>query len=109
MKRILNRVLAMLLAAILLAAPVCAVQTVTARGRMDGTGAGKFIPNDGLTRATLATILWRMENCPTSLSVSGFSLLSGRAGDDLVKQRLHLFYRAARDMVRRGKLRRVVR
>ena len=90
MKRILNRILAMLLAAILLAAPVCAVQTgytdvpenawykeavqtVTARGWMDGTGEGKFSPNDGLTRAMLTTILWRMEDCPAAAVTGNFT------------------------------------
>ena len=90
MKRTLNRILAMLLAAILLAAPVCAAQTsytdvpesawyekavftVTERGRMDGTGAGNFSPEGSLTRAMLAAILWRMENCPAAETGIHFS------------------------------------
>ena len=39
---------------------------------------------------------------------SAFTLCACRAGDDLIEQRLHRLDRAARDMVRRGKLRRVV-
>ena len=90
MKRILNRILAMLLAAILLAAPVCAAQTgytdvpenawyeeavrtVTERGWMNGTGSGKFSPNATLTRAMLATVLWRMENCPAATATGNFT------------------------------------
>ena len=90
MKRILNRILAMLLAAILLAAPVCAAQTgytdvpenawykeairtVTERGWMDGTGSGKFSPNATLTRAMLATVLWRMENYPAATATGNFT------------------------------------
>ena len=80
----------MLLVTILLAAPVCAAQTgytdvpenawyeeavrvVTERGWMDGTGDGKFSPNDGLTRAMLATILWRMEDCPAAAVTANFT------------------------------------
>ena len=90
MKRILNRIPAMLLAAILLAAPVCAAQTdytdvpenawyeeavrtVTERGWMNGTGSGKFSPNATLTRAMLATVLWRMENCPAAAATGNFT------------------------------------
>ena len=90
MKRILNRILAMLLIVILLVAPVCAVQTgytdvpenewyeeairtVTERGWMDGTGSGKFSPNATLTRAMLATVLWRMENCPAAAATGNFT------------------------------------
>ena len=80
----------MLLIVILLVAPVCAVQTgytdvpenawyeeairtVTERGWMDGTGSGKFGPNDGLTRAMLATIIWRMEDCPAAAATGNFT------------------------------------
>ena len=80
----------MLLAAILLAAPVCAAQTgytdvtenawyeeavrmVTERGWMDGTGAEKFSPEGRLTRAMLATILWRMEDCPAAAVTANFT------------------------------------
>lgn len=90
MKRILNRIPAMLLAAILLAAPVCAAQTdytdvpenawyeeavrtVTERGWMNGTGSGKFSPNATLTRAMLSTVLWRMENCPAATATGNFT------------------------------------
>lgn len=90
MKRTLNRILAMLLAAILLAAPVCAAQTgytdvpenawyeeairtVTEQGWMNGTGSGKFSPNATLTRAMLATVLWRMENCPAAAATGNFT------------------------------------
>lgn len=90
MKRTLNKILAMLLAAILLAAPVCAAQTgytdvpentwyeeairtVTEQGWMNGTGSGKFSPNATLTRAMLATVLWRMENCPAAAATGNFT------------------------------------
>ena len=80
----------MLLVTILLAAPVCAAQTgytdvpetawyeesvrtVTERGWMDGTGDGKFSPDDSLTRAMLATILWRMEDCPAAAVTGSFT------------------------------------
>ena len=90
MKQTLNKILAMLLAAILLAAPVCAAQTgytdvpenawyeeairtVTEQGWMNGTGSGKFSPNATLTRAMLATVLWRMENCPAAAATGNFT------------------------------------
>ncbi len=80
----------MLLTVIFLAAPVCAAQTgytdvpetawyeesvrtVTEQGWMDGTGAGKFSPEGSLTRAMLATILWRMEDCPAVAAAGNFT------------------------------------
>ncbi len=34
------------------------------RGLLEGTAANTFAPNDGMTRAMLVTVLWRMENEP---------------------------------------------
>jgi len=42
-----------------------AINFVVDRGIMNGTGAGKFSPDAALTRAMMATILWRMEGEPT--------------------------------------------
>jgi len=41
-----------------------AVDFVTSRGLMDGTGSGKFSPDGTLSRAMLAAVLWRLEGKP---------------------------------------------
>ncbi len=40
------------------------VQFCYDRGLLQGTAADAFSPNDGMTRAMLVTVLWRMENEP---------------------------------------------
>ena len=43
-----------------------AVETVSGEGWMNGTGNNCFSPDDSLTRAMLAVILWRIEGSPAS-------------------------------------------
>ena len=45
-----------------------AVQTVTDKGLMNGTNATSFAPNAYVTRATVITVLWRMEGSPEPAS-----------------------------------------
>lgn len=49
-----------------------AVQTVTDKGLMNGTNSTSFAPNAYVTRATVITVLWRMEGCPEPTSQTGF-------------------------------------
>lgn len=42
------------------------VEYVTQKGLFDATGSGKFSPDAPMTRATLATALWRMAGMPKS-------------------------------------------
>lgn len=41
-----------------------AVENVTENGWLNGTGGSRFTPDGNLTRAMLATILWRIEGSP---------------------------------------------
>lgn len=43
-----------------------AVEDVSAKGWMQGTGEHRFSPDAALTRAMLAVVLWRMEGCPAA-------------------------------------------
>ncbi|MBQ3900613.1 MAG: S-layer homology domain-containing protein, partial [Clostridia bacterium] len=43
------------------------------KGYMDGTAPGIFSPAAPLTRAMVATVLWRRENAPAPAGDSGFS------------------------------------
>ena len=49
-----------------------AVQTVTDKGLMNGTNATSFSPSAYVTRATVVTVLWRLEGCPEPASQTGF-------------------------------------
>ena len=50
-----------------------AISFVTDRGLMNGVGGGLFDPDNGVTRAMMATILWRMEGQPAAYGDTGFS------------------------------------
>ena len=50
-----------------------AVEDVTAKGLMNGTGGGKFTPDGTLTRAMLVTVLWRMSGCPEAAAPCPFT------------------------------------
>lgn len=50
-----------------------AVQWCFENGMMNGTSAGRFEPDASLTRAMLATVLYRAENTPAVSGASGFS------------------------------------
>ncbi len=50
-----------------------AVHYVSERGLMDGTGGGKFSPDDTFTRAQLATVLYRIAGQPDVTGEDGFS------------------------------------
>ncbi|MBE6930538.1 MAG: hypothetical protein E7463_09685 [Ruminococcaceae bacterium] len=54
-----------------------AINFVADRGIMNGTGAGQFSPDADLTRAMMATILWRMEGQPTAWYNGQFSDVKG--------------------------------
>ncbi|MBR7032832.1 MAG: S-layer homology domain-containing protein [Clostridia bacterium] len=43
------------------------------KGYMNGVGDGKFDPKGSLTRAMVATVLWRREGSPTPTAPSGFT------------------------------------
>ncbi len=45
-------------------------------GYMNGVGGGKFDPEEPLTRAMVATVLWRREGTPAPTSASGFADVS---------------------------------
>ena len=49
-----------------------AVSDVAARGIMSGTGDGLFSPNALVTRATVVTVLWRMEGASDAAVASPF-------------------------------------
>ena len=49
------------------------VDYVYENGLMNGTGEHSFSPNSTVTRAMVATVLWRMEGEPKADSASGFS------------------------------------
>ena len=50
-----------------------AVETVSAKGWMQGTGEHRFSPDAALTRAMLAVVLWRMEGCPAAGAPASFT------------------------------------
>ncbi|MBE6930450.1 MAG: S-layer homology domain-containing protein [Ruminococcaceae bacterium] len=50
-----------------------AISFVAERGIMNGVGGGLFDPDNGVTRAMMATILWRMEGQPAAYGDTGFS------------------------------------
>ncbi|MBE6931574.1 MAG: S-layer homology domain-containing protein, partial [Ruminococcaceae bacterium] len=54
-----------------------AINFVADRGIMNGTGAAQFSPDADLTRAMMATILWRMEGQPTAWYNGQFSDVKG--------------------------------
>lgn len=56
-----------------------AVKFVYQNGLMSGTSARTFSPNDGLSRAMLAQILYNKEGCPTVSGTSTFSDVSAKA------------------------------
>ena len=50
-----------------------AVGYVSENGLMSGTGSGKFSPSTPMTRAMLATVLYRMDGSPVPTKAHGFS------------------------------------
>lgn len=50
-----------------------AVEYVSENGLMSGTGGGKFSPGTPMTRAMLATVLYRMDGSPVPAKAHGFS------------------------------------
>ena len=50
-----------------------AVRVVSERGLMNGTGEGKFSPDEPFTRAQLATVLYRMAGSPTLTGEDSFT------------------------------------
>ena len=50
-----------------------AVEDVSAKGWMQGTGEHRFSPDAALTRAMLAVVLWRMEGCPAAGAPASFT------------------------------------
>ncbi len=49
-----------------------AIKYAVDRGYMNGVGDGKFDPTGSLTRAMVATVLWRREGAPAPTAPSGF-------------------------------------
>ena len=45
---------------------------MTEKGLMSGIGDGYFGPNDGVNRAMVVTVLWRLEGCPQAESPESF-------------------------------------
>ncbi len=56
-----------------------AVEYVSENGLMSGTGGGKFSPGTPMTRAMLATVLYRMDGSPVPAKAHGFSDVPGGA------------------------------
>ena len=54
-----------------------AVEYVSENGLMSGTGGGKFSPGTPMTRAMLATVLYRMDGSPIPAKAHGFSDVPG--------------------------------
>lgn len=50
-----------------------AVENVTENGWLNGTGGSRFTPNGDLTRAMLATVLWRIAGSPAPNSSANFT------------------------------------
>ena len=90
MKKLLSLILAVIMLAAVAAIPLLASAAVSfsdvtedmwsyksisyavASGYMQGVGDGKFDPEGPLTRAMVATVLWRRENSPAPAAPSGF-------------------------------------
>ena len=53
-----------------------AVDTVVEKGLMNGVGEKEFAPDDLTTRATIVTILWRMNGSPVPADTAPFSDLT---------------------------------
>ncbi len=49
-----------------------AVQSVTQKGLMTGVSADRFAPGDTVTRATVITVLWRLEGSPAAADAVPF-------------------------------------
>lgn len=49
------------------------VYEMTEKGLMSGIGDGYFGPNDGVNRAMVVTVLWRMEGCPQPEDPASFT------------------------------------
>ena len=91
MKRLLSLLIALvMLVAAVAAIPVSAAKTgfsdvendrwssasiayAVNKGYMNGVGGNKFDPEGSLTRAMVATVLWRRENSPAPAAPSGFT------------------------------------
>ena len=50
-----------------------AVEEVTEKGLMSGSGDGTFRPNEAVTRAMVITVLWQLEGSPAQSDLSSFS------------------------------------
>ena len=76
-----------------------AVQTVTDKGLMNGTNSTSFAPSAYVTRATVITVLWRLEGCCDQATrwaretqiADGYSDGSFGAGDLVTREQLALF------------------